>query len=178
MATRRLYYDDSFQREFDARVLSCEAFQGHSEPDENAPFWNILLESSAFYPTSGGQPFDKGKIGEANVLDVREDDDGEIIHIVDRWIANGDVLGCVNWPRRFDHMQQHTGQHLLSARSGLVYRRFHFIWAKKFAPSICVGENLRGTYWKALNAQLTRLFLKTVRSRCAMELLNSWLKSA
>ena len=129
MATRRLYYDDSFQREFETRVLSCEAFQGRSEPDENAPFWNIELESSAFYPTSGGQPFDTGKIGEANVMDVREDEDGEIIHVVDRWIANGDVLGCVNWPRRFDHMQQHTGQHLLSAvfqeRFGLPTVSFH-----------------------------------------------------
>jgi len=128
MATRRLYYDDSFQREFATRVLSCEAFQAHSEPTGNAPVWSILLDNSAFYPSSGGQPFDTGKIGEANVLDVREED-GEIVHIVDRWIPNGNVLGCVNWPRRFDHMQQHTGQHLLSAifqeRFGLPTVSFH-----------------------------------------------------
>jgi len=125
MATRRLYYDDSFQREFTARVLSCEAVQAHSG---TAPAWSVRLDGSAFYPTSGGQPFDTGKIGEASVLDVREDE-GEIIHIVDRWIPTGAALGCVNWPRRFDHMQQHTGQHLLSAifqeRFGLPTVSFH-----------------------------------------------------
>jgi alanyl-tRNA synthetase len=74
----------------------------------------LVLDRTAFYPTSGGQPNDLGKIGDANVLDVRDDGD-EIIHVVDRRPGSPDVLGCISWPRRFDHMQQHSGQHLLSA---------------------------------------------------------------
>jgi alanyl-tRNA synthetase len=109
MATRRLYYDDSFAREFSARVLSCEPALHQTQAA-----WEAILDMTALYPTSGGQPHDLGKIGEANVLDVRDAGD-EIEHIVDREVALGDVQGCVDWARRFDHMQQHTGQHLLSA---------------------------------------------------------------
>jgi alanyl-tRNA synthetase len=109
MSTRRLYYDDSFRREFDAQVLTCEA-----EVRDNKPAWGIVLDSTAFYPTSGGQPHDLGKLGETNVIDVLEHGD-EIIHIVDGCLEKGSVHGCINWPRRYDHMQQHTGQHLLSA---------------------------------------------------------------
>ncbi|HXN53483.1 MAG TPA: DHHA1 domain-containing protein [Candidatus Acidoferrum sp.] len=109
MATRRLYYDDSYQREFSAQVLNCEP-----EIHGTTPAWVVILDCTALYPTSGGQPHDLGKIGDANVLDVR--DDGEdVVHVVDRELPLGSVLGCVDWGRRFDHMQQHTGQHLLSA---------------------------------------------------------------
>src|ERR1700733_10803023 len=109
MTTHRIYYDDSFAREFEANVLTCEPFvYGHT------PAWEVVLDESALYPTSGEEPHDLGKIGEANVLDVRDAGD-EIEHIVDREVALGDVQGCVDWTRRFDHMQQHTGQHLLSA---------------------------------------------------------------
>src|ERR1700732_3193698 len=109
MATRRLYFDDSFLREFDARVLSCEP-EGHN----GAAAWAAVLDSTGLYPTSGGQPHDLGKLGDANVLDVR--DDGEdVVHVVDRELPLGPVNGCVDWGRRFDHMQEHTGQHLLSA---------------------------------------------------------------
>jgi alanyl-tRNA synthetase len=109
MSTRRLYYDDAYQREFSAQVLRCEpqAFGA-------TPAWGAVLDCTALYPTSGGQPHDLGKVGDANVLDVRDDDD-EIIHVVDREVRLGSVAGCVDWARRFDHMQQHTGQHLLSA---------------------------------------------------------------
>ena len=92
------------------------------------PAWEVLLDQTAFYPSSGGQPNDLGLLGEAAVLDVR-DEEAEIVHIVDRDVARGGVKGCVNWPRRFDHMQQHTGQHLLSAmfqeRFGLPTVSFH-----------------------------------------------------
>jgi len=109
MATRRLYYDDSYQREFSAQVLACDP-----ELLGSTPAWAALLDSTALYPTSGGQPHDLGKLGDANVLDVR--DDGEdVVHVVDRQLPPGSVAGCVDWGRRFDHMQQHTGQHLLSA---------------------------------------------------------------
>jgi alanyl-tRNA synthetase len=109
MTTRRLYYDDSYQREFEAEVLSCEP-----ELHGTTQAWGVVLDCTALYPTSGGQPHDLGKFGDAVVLDVR--DDGEdVVHVVDRELALGSVSGCVDWARRFDHMQQHTGQHLLSA---------------------------------------------------------------
>ncbi len=109
METRRLYYDDSYQRDFSAQVLSCEP-----EAYGATPAWNVVLDCTALYPTSGGQPHDLGKLGDANVLDVR--DEGEdVVHIVDRELPLGSVRGCVDWARRFDHMQEHTGQHLLSA---------------------------------------------------------------
>ena len=109
MATRRLYYDDSYQREFSAQVLSCE-LEAHGP----TPAWDVMLDCTALYPTSGGQPHDLGKLGDANVIDVRDDDE-DIVHVVDREVPLGTVAGCVDWARRFDHMQQHTGQHLLSA---------------------------------------------------------------
>jgi alanyl-tRNA synthetase len=109
MATRRLYYDDSYQRDFSAQVLSCEP-----EPHGPTAAWAAILDCTALYPASGGQPHDLGKLGDANVVDVR--DDGEdIVHVIDREVPLGTVAGCVDWVRRFDHMQQHTGQHLLSA---------------------------------------------------------------
>jgi alanyl-tRNA synthetase len=140
MATRRLYYDDSFETEFTARVMHCEVLP----PDVNAgitgPVWGLLLDRTAFYPTSGGQPHDLGKIGDANVLDVRDEGD-EILHLVDRKPSDPDVNCCINWPRRFDHMQQHTGQHLLSAmfleRFGLPTVSFHL------GPELCTID-LRG----------------------------------
>jgi alanyl-tRNA synthetase len=109
MATRRIYYDDAFEREFSAQVLSCEPTV-HS----TVQAWDVVLDRTAFYPTSGGQPNDVGKLGEAHVLDVRDEED-QIVHVVDKELASGPVNGCIDWGRRFDHMQQHTGQHLLSA---------------------------------------------------------------
>ena len=109
MSTRRLYYDDSFLREFDAHVRACEV-----EMRDNKPAWGVVLDATAMYPSSGGQPSDRGKLGSATVIEVREEGD-EIIHLVDACVEKGPVHGCIDWPRRFDHMQQHTGQHLLSA---------------------------------------------------------------
>ena len=128
MTTRRLYYDDAFTTEFTARVISCESALIPSFPEAKAPAWEVVLDQTAFYPTSGGQPHDLGKVGEANVIDVRDAKD-EIIHIVDQAVELGEAKCCINWPRRFDHMQQHTGQHLLSAmfqeRFGLPTVSFH-----------------------------------------------------
>jgi alanyl-tRNA synthetase len=104
--TERLYYDDSFLREFDARVLHCDAAGER---------FHVLLDRTAFYPTSGGQPFDTGHLNDALVVEVLDREDGEIIHVTDRAIAVGPAHGEIDWDRRFDHMQQHTGQHLLSA---------------------------------------------------------------
>jgi alanyl-tRNA synthetase len=114
MKTHRIYYDDAYEKEFDARVMHCEVLPPDVNSGITGQVWGLVLDRTAFYPTSGGQPNDLGKIGDANVLDVRDDGD-EIIHLVDRRPSSPDVLGCINWPRRFDHMQQHSGQHLLSA---------------------------------------------------------------
>jgi alanyl-tRNA synthetase len=128
MATHRLYYDDAYLQNFEARVISCEPASPISTEAGPQAAWEIVLDQSAFYPTSGGQPFDLGMIGEARVFDVR--DDGEdIVHVIDRELKVGEAKGCIDWARRFDHMQQHTGQHLLSAmfqeRYGLPTVSFH-----------------------------------------------------
>ncbi len=105
--TERLYYADSCLTEFDAIVLAAARHDGR---------WVVVLDRTAFYPASGGQPFDTGTLGDAHVLEVQEHEDGSIRHLVDRELSVGrSVHGVVDWGRRFDHMQQHTGQHLLSA---------------------------------------------------------------
>jgi alanyl-tRNA synthetase len=128
VATRRLYYDNAFEREFTARVMHCEVLPPDLSAGITGTVWGLLLDRTAFYPTSGGQPNDLGKIGDANVLDVRDEGE-EILHLVDRKPSDPDVDCCIEWPRRFDHMQQHTGQHLLSAmfqeRFGLPTVSFH-----------------------------------------------------
>jgi alanyl-tRNA synthetase len=128
MATQRLYYDDSYLRNFDARLEECVSAGPLATASGTVAAWEVVLDRTAFYPTSGGQPNDYGKIGDARVLDVRDEGD-EIVHIVDQELARGAVHGCVDWERRFDHMQQHTGQHLLSAvfqeRYGLPTVSFH-----------------------------------------------------
>ena len=114
MSTRRLYYEDSFLKDFNARIVHCEVLPPDLAAGITGTAWGLLLDRTAFYPTSGGQPHDLGKIGDANVLDVRDEGE-EILHVVDRHPADPEVDCCIHWPRRFDHMQQHTGQHLLSA---------------------------------------------------------------
>jgi alanyl-tRNA synthetase len=112
--TERLYYRDSFLREFDARVISCGCAQTVGAKGEPAHWW-VTLDRTAFYPTSGGQPHDKGRLGEAQVVDVFEREDGTVVHVTDREVAPGPVRGSIEWVRRFDHMQQHSGSHLLTA---------------------------------------------------------------
>jgi alanyl-tRNA synthetase len=104
--TERLYYTDPYIAEFDADVVRLERHDGRP---------TAVLDRTAFYPTSGGQPFDVGMLGGARVLDVIDRDDGTILHVVEREIAAGPVHGVIDWARRFEHMQQHTGQHVLSA---------------------------------------------------------------
>jgi alanyl-tRNA synthetase len=109
--TERLYYNDSFLKEFDAAVLSSV---------QDGERWRAVLDRTAFYPTSGGQPHDTGTLGEARVLEVLDGEEGEngnadVIHFTDRALKMGPVHGKIDWERRFDHIQQHTGQHLLSA---------------------------------------------------------------
>ena len=104
--TERLYYHNSFLREFDARVLSCEPESGR---------WRVTLDRTAFYPSSGGQPHDTGKLGDATVVEVADTEDEKVVHYTSAAVDLGPVHATIDWPRRIDHMQQHTGQHLLSA---------------------------------------------------------------
>jgi alanyl-tRNA synthetase len=118
--TTRLYFTDALMAEFDATVTAC-----HRAGDAFA----VVLDRTAFYPTSGGQPFDTGTLGDARVADVIDDDAG-IRHVVDRPLAAGAAVhGRIDWARRLDHMQQHTGQHVLSAafdrRFGVRTTSFH-----------------------------------------------------
>ena len=107
--TLRLYYTDSYLRAFDADIVE-RADDGR----------RIYLDRTAFYPTSGGQPFDTGTLGGIAVVDVV--DEGErVAHVLADPLAGIRVSGIVDWDRRFDHMQQHTGQHVLSA---VLHERF------------------------------------------------------
>jgi len=104
--TDRLYYNDTYLAEFDAKVVECAEKDGT---------FHIRLDRSAFYPTSGGQPYDTGTIGSANVIDVYVDDAGEVWHALDAALEEGAAVhGKIDWERRFDHMQQHAGEHMLA----------------------------------------------------------------
>jgi alanyl-tRNA synthetase len=101
--TERLYYSDSYLSEFRARVIEADSTG-----------LRVTLDRTAFYPTSGGQPFDVGTLSGARVMEVIDEGD-RVTHVLDAPLTAGDVEGHIDWSRRFDHMQQHTGQHLLSA---------------------------------------------------------------
>jgi len=111
--TEKLYYLDSSLTDFSANVLSCQ-------PDKDR--WTVTLDRSAFYPEGGGQPADHGSLDAANVLDVHEHD-GVILHYCDQPLPVGKtVQGHVDWDRRFDFMQQHSGEHIVS---GILCATFH-----------------------------------------------------
>ena len=104
--TSRLYYVDPYLAEFEADVIETVSLDGRT---------GVVLDKTAFYPTSGGQPFDTGSLGEARVVDVTDADDGRVVHVIEGEMPRGRVTGRIDWTRRFEHMQQHTGQHVLSA---------------------------------------------------------------
>ena len=110
--TEKLFYQDAYLKEFDAKVSSCMEKDGK---------WIVELDRTAFYPEGGGQPADHGVLGTANVLDVHEKND-VILHICDKPLENGaSVHGEIDWERRFNHMQQHSGEHIVS---GMLCSRF------------------------------------------------------
>ena len=118
--TRLLYDEDSTIRDFEGTVL-------HSVERDGATW--IELDQTAFYAAGGGQPADRGLIDAIPVVDVSEED-GRVWHRVEGSVATGTrVQGSLDWARRFDHMQQHTGQHILSqaflAVAGAETRSFH-----------------------------------------------------
>ena len=105
METEKLYYQDPYLTTFTARVLTCE-------PAKTG--FLVTLDRTAFYPEGGGQPADHGTLGAAAVTDVHEKD-GVIFHTCDAPVETGAAVeGSIDWPRRFDHMQQHSGEHILS----------------------------------------------------------------
>ena len=112
--TRRLYYEDVHQREFVSRVTECR------QQDDG---YEILLEESAFYPEGGGQPSDTGSLNGIQVLQVMEKD-GSLIHFTKEPVPAGTLAeGRIDWERRFDLMQQHSGEHMVS---GLVHKTFGY----------------------------------------------------
>ena len=107
MASERRYYDDAYTTRFDAPVAAVGEWQGRPA---------LELEQTWFYPESGGQLPDRGSLGGAEVVDVQAGDDGRVWHVVTGEMpGSGSLAGEIDWARRFDHMQQHTGQHVLSA---------------------------------------------------------------
>lgn len=114
METVRLYYQDAHLREFSAYVVSCEPEKDH---------WAVVLDQTAFYPEGGGQPGDTGTLDSVRVLDTRARGE-EIVHDCDAPLTPGSaVQGTIDWARRFDYMQQHSGEHIVS---GIIHRRFGY----------------------------------------------------
>ncbi|MBE6976673.1 MAG: alanyl-tRNA editing protein [Ruminococcaceae bacterium] len=112
--TRKLFYEDCSLSRFTARVASCE---------NAGEIWRVTLDATAFYPEGGGQAADIGTLGNVRVLDTREQGE-EVIHFCDAPLEIGaEVEGCIDWAHRFDLMQQHTGEHILS---GILNRRFGY----------------------------------------------------
>ena len=114
METVRLYYQDAHLQEFSAHVVSCEPEKDH---------WAVVLDQTAFYPEGGGQPGDTGTLDSVRVLDTHARGE-EIVHYCDAPLTPGSaVRGTIAWARRFDYMQQHSGEHIVS---GIIHRRFGY----------------------------------------------------
>ncbi len=116
--TERLYYTDAYQQTFTATVQSVTKIEGHPA---------LVLDRTSFYPTSGGQLHDTGQLGTFAVTDVIVGADGQVYHMLSAapspLLVNQTIEGTIDWPRRYDHMQQHAGQHLLSQ---LFYQHFGY----------------------------------------------------
>ena len=113
METEKLYYADPFLRAFTATVLDCQPLKTG---------FSVVLDRTAFYPEGGGQPADQGTLGGVSVIDVHEKD-GVVFHNCEKSVEIGETIsGEIDWARRFDHMQQHSGEHILS---GILCETFH-----------------------------------------------------
>ena len=148
--TERLYYTDSYLAEFDATVA-------HVAPHGTHLF--LKLDRTAFYPTSGGQPFDTGTLNGARVIDVIEREDGEVAHVVEGNLTVGETArGRIDWRRRFDHMQQHSGQHVLSAAFDRLHkaRTVSFHLGSK-ASTIDLERDLSAELIAAAEAEANRI---------------------
>lgn len=111
---KKLFYDSPYIKEFESQVISCR---------EGKKGYEVVLKETAFYPEGGGQPADTGVLGGVRVFDVHEKG-GEIVHYTEAPLAEGEtVKGTIDWDRRFIHMQEHSGEHLVS---GLIHERFGY----------------------------------------------------
>ncbi len=147
METQKLYYQDSTLREFPATVLFCEA-AGET--------WKVVLDQTAFYPEGGGQPADHGVLktagGEIAVTDVHEKN-GAVVHTCAAPVEPGAVVtGVLDWARRFDHMQQHSGEHILS---GILCRLYDCdnVGFHLGAETVTIDYNADITWEQALEAE-------------------------
>ena len=112
METRKLYYEDCTLRTFSAKVLSCESTKGG---------YAVILDATAFYPTGGGQACDTGSLDDIAVTDVYEQGQ-TVVHVCAAPLAVGHtVTGRIDWDSRFDRMQQHAGEHIVS---GIICSRY------------------------------------------------------
>ena len=111
---KKLYYDSPYIREFEATVVSCE---------KGKKGYEVVLDQTAFYPEGGGQPTDTGVLGGVKVLEVHEKG-GTVTHYLENALETGvKVTGVIDWDNRFIHMQEHSGEHLVS---GLIHARFGY----------------------------------------------------
>lgn len=143
METEKLYYQDPFLKEFTANVLTCAPGKGG---------FCVTLDRTAFYPEGGGQPADHGTLGGAACTDVHEKD-GVIFHTIEAPLKVGSpVRGVLDWARRFDHMQQHSGEHILS---GILCREYHCdnVGFHLGADTVTIDYNADITWEQALYAQ-------------------------
>ena len=114
MVTKRLYFENAYIKEFDARVQSCV---------EGKNGYEVVLDETAFFPEGGGQPADQGYLGQGEVTDVRDKKD-YVLHICTKYLEPGTTVhGRLDWNRRFLHMQQHSGEHILS---GMIHRMYGY----------------------------------------------------
>ena len=143
METEKLYYMDPFIREFPASVLSCEAGKNG---------FQVVLDRTAFYPEGGGQPADHGTLGNAAVTDVHEKG-GVIFHTCDKAVEPGSLVNCtIDWARRFDHMQQHSGEHIIS---GILCQDYHCdnVGFHLGTDTVTIDYNADITWEQALDAE-------------------------
>lgn len=143
METEKLYYADPFLKDFTATVLSCEAGKGG---------YLVTLDRTAFYPEGGGQPADHGTMNGLTVTDVHEKN-GVIFHTVENSVEIGENVDCtIDWARRFDHMQQHSGEHILS---GILCRDYHCdnVGFHMGADTVTIDYNAELTWQQVLAAE-------------------------
>ena len=143
METEKLYYNDPFLKDFTATVLSCEETKGG---------YQVVLDRTAFYPEGGGQPAEHGTLGGIAVTDVHEKD-GVVFHTCEKTVEIGKSVSCsIDWARRFDHMQQHSGEHIIS---GILCADYHCdnVGFHLGADTVTIDYNADISWEQALDAE-------------------------
>lgn len=143
METEKLYYADPFLKEFTATVMDCQPLKSG---------FSVVLDRTAFYPEGGGQPADQGTLNGVSVIDVHEKN-GVVFHNCEKPVEIGEtVSGVIDWARRFDHMQQHSGEHILS---GILCETFHCdnVGFHMGADTITIDYNAEISWEQVLEAE-------------------------